>query len=95
MINNKTQPNKELKPTRTNSFELGLELKFFSNRLNADITYYDQTSNDQIIALASTTASGYDYRLINAGEIQNKGIEIALNGRVLQVHDFAWDAAFQ
>ncbi|MBQ3689624.1 MAG: SusC/RagA family TonB-linked outer membrane protein [Bacteroidales bacterium] len=92
MINNKTQPNKELKPTRTNSFELGLELKFFSNRLNADITYYDQTSNDQIIALASTTASGYDYRLINAGEIQNKGIEIALNGRVLQVHDFAWDA---
>ena len=33
-----------------------------------------------------------NYRLINAGEIQNKGIEIALNGRVLQIKDFAWDA---
>ena len=92
MINNTTQPNKDLKPTRTNSFELGLETKFFNNRVSLDITYYNQNSKDQIIGLASSSTSGYDYRLVNAGEIQNKGIEIALNGRAVQYKDFAWDA---
>ena len=92
MINNNTQPNKELKPTRTNSFELGLEMKLFSNRLSVDVTYYNQLSKDQIIGLASSSTSGYNYRLINAGEIQNTGIEVALNGRVLQAGSFAWDA---
>jgi len=92
MINNSTQPNKDLKPTRTNSFELGLETKFFNNRVSLDITYYNQNSKDQIIGLASSSTTGYDYRLVNAGEIQNKGIEIALNGRAVQYKDFAWDA---
>lgn len=91
MINNDTQPNKDLKPTRTNSFELGVETKFFNNRIGLDITYYNQTSKDQIIGLASSSASGYGYRLINAGEIQNKGIEIALNARIVQYKDFSWD----
>ena len=92
MINNTTQPNKDLKPTRTNSYELGLEMKFFNNRLNLDVTYYNQVSKNQIIGLASSATSGYQYRLINAGKIENKGIEVALNGRILQVKDFAWDA---
>ncbi len=92
MISNSVRPNPDLKPTRTNSFELGVEMKFFHNRLGLDITYYNQLSKDQIIALASSAASGYDYRLINAGEISNKGIEIALNGRVLNYKDFSWDA---
>ena len=92
MITNTVMPNSDLKPTRTNSFELGLEMKFFHNRLGLDITYYNQVSKDQIIALASSAASGYAYRLINAGKITNKGIEIALNGRVLDYKGFAWDA---
>ena len=56
------------------------------------MTYYNQSSENQIIALASSAAAGYTHRLINAGEIQNKGIEVAVNGRVLQIKDFAWDA---
>ena len=92
MITNTTQPNKDLKPTMTSSYELGLEMKFFNNRLGLDVTYYNQNSRDQIISLASSSASSYERRLINAGEIQNKGIEVALNGRVLQIKDFAWDA---
>ena len=92
MINNDIQPNKDLKPTRTNSFEIGLEMKFFNGRLGLDMTYYNQLSKDQIIRLATSSTSGYNYHLINAGEIENKGIEIALNGRVFQYKDFAWDA---
>ena len=92
MINNTIIPNKDLKPTRTNSFELGLEMKFLNNRLSLDFTYYNQLSKDQIIRLATSSTSGYNYNLVNAGEIQNQGIEIALNGRVLAIKDFAWDA---
>lgn len=91
MINNYTQPNKDLKPTMTSSYELGLEMKFFNYRMGLDITYYNQNSRDQIIRLASSSTSGYANRLINAGEIQNRGVEIALNGRALQLKDFAWD----
>ena len=92
MINNDIKPNKDLKPTRTNSFEIGLEMKFLRNRLSLDFTYYNQLSKDQIIRLATSSTSGYNYSLLNAGEIQNQGVEIALNGRVIQYKDFAWDA---
>lgn len=90
-INNSTIPNKDLKPTRTNSFEIGLETKFLNNRMGLDITYYSQKSKNQIMGMASSWTSGYTYRLINAGEIDNKGIEIALNTRPIQTKDFSWD----
>ena len=89
-INNNTVPNKNLKPTRTNSFEVGLETKFLNNRIGLDFTYYSQISKDQIMGMASSWSSGYNYRLINAGEIENKGIEIALNTRLIQTKDFSW-----
>ncbi|MBE6263003.1 MAG: SusC/RagA family TonB-linked outer membrane protein [Prevotella sp.] len=92
MIANYTQPAKDLKPTMTGSFELGLEMKFFNNRLGLDVTYYNQNSTDQIIRLKTSESTGFPESLVNAGEIQNKGFEIALNGRILQYKDFAWDA---
>ena len=93
-INNETIPNKNLKPTRTNSFEAGFETKFFNSRIGLDFTYYNQISKDQIMGIASSWATGYPYRLINAGEIQNQGIEITLNTRPIQIGDFAWDLNF-
>ena len=90
-INNSTMPNKNLKPTKTNSFELGLEMKFLNNRIGLDFTYYTQNSKNQIMGMASSWTTGYNYRLINTGEIENKGIEIALNTRPVQLKDFSWD----
>lgn len=90
-IYNNTIPNKELKPTRTNSFEVGFETKFFNNRIGLDFTYYSQISKDQIMAMANSHSTGYEKRLINAGEIENKGIEIAFNSRPVQINDFSWD----
>ncbi|MGI6242403.1 MAG: SusC/RagA family TonB-linked outer membrane protein [Prevotella sp.] len=90
-INNSTIPNKELKPTRTNSFEIGLETKFLKNRISLDFTYYNQKSKNQIMGMATSWTSGYTYRLINAGEIDNNGIEIQLGTRPIQTKDFSWD----
>ena len=94
-ISNGTIPNKDLKPTKTNSFEMGLELKFLKNRIGLDFTYYSQLSKNQIMGMASSSTSGYGYRLINAGEIENKGVEIALNTRPIQTKDFSWDLNFK
>ncbi|MDY6317979.1 MAG: SusC/RagA family TonB-linked outer membrane protein [Prevotella sp.] len=93
-ISNSTIPNKDLKPTKTNSFEIGLETKFLRNRIGLDVTYYTQKSRNQIMGMATSWTSGYTYRLINAGEIDNKGIEITLNTRPIQSKDFSWDLNF-
>lgn len=90
-ISNSVIPNKDLKPTKTNSFEMGLDMKFLKNRVGLEFTYYSQISKNQILRLASSWTSGYNYRLINAGEIENKGIEISLNTRPVEVKDFSWD----
>lgn len=93
-ISNGTIPNKDLKPTKTNSMEVGMEFKFLKNRIGLDFTYYSQLSKNQIMGMASSSATGYGYRLINAGEIENRGVEIALNTRPIQTKDFSWDLNF-
>ena len=90
-IDNNMIPNKSLKPTKTNSFETGLEMKFLKGRMGLDVTYYTQISKNQIMSMASSWTSGYTNRLINAGEIENKGVELALNTRPIQTRDFSWD----
>ncbi|WP_206367107.1 SusC/RagA family TonB-linked outer membrane protein [Sphingobacterium sp. SGG-5] len=89
-IYNAMAPNAHLKPTMTNSYELGLENKFFNNRVSLDLTFYNQTSSDQILKIASSAASGYSQALINAGSIQNKGIEATLGVRPIE-RTLKWD----
>ena len=86
-----TVPNADLKPTRTRSWETGFETKWLNHRISLDFTFYHQVSRDQIIAMATSPASGYDYRLINAGAILNQGFEITFGARLVQVKDFSWD----
>ena len=90
-INNNTLPNKDLKPTMTDSFEVGLEARFLNGRIGLDFTYYMQNSKNQIMSMASSWTSGYNYRLINAGEIENNGVEIALNTRIIENKNWFWD----
>src|SRR5690606_38929792 len=67
--------NNDLKPERTTGLEFGADLRFFGGRLGLDLTYYNQTTTNQIINIAVSKATGYDSKVINAGEIVNKGIE--------------------
>lgn len=86
--------NPSLKPERTNSLEAGLDLRFFRDRIGLDLTVYTGKTVDQIIPLSTSAASGYTQQFINAGEIQNKGIEIELSARPVVRGRFAWDVAF-
>ncbi|GMQ24611.1 SusC/RagA family TonB-linked outer membrane protein [Algoriphagus sp. oki45] len=84
--------NANLKPERTASFETGLDVRFFDGRLGLDFTYFDNRTRNQIIPIELDIATGYASRIINAGEIQNKGIEVVLSGRPVQSPSgFNWD----
>ena len=86
-----TIPNADLKPTRTRSVETGFETKWCNSRISLDFTFYHQKSRDQIIGMATSPTSGYEYRMINAGEILNQGFEITFGSRLVQTKDFTWD----
>ena len=89
-----TVPNNHLKPERTNSFEIGADLRFFKSRLNFDITYYQSNSFDQIVEADMSYSSGYSSRVFNAGEIMNKGWEISVNTVPVQKNSFSWNMDF-
>jgi outer membrane receptor protein involved in Fe transport len=91
---NLTISNAKLKPEITTGIELGLDLKFFRNRIGLDFTYYDQSTENQILGVEISKASGYDKRILNAGKITNKGLEITLSGKILESkRGFKWDVA--
>lgn len=72
--------NPDLKPEITTAFEIGTELGFFNNRLTVDFSYYQNKSKDQILNIPITNTTGFNSKVINAGSIQNKGIELGLRG---------------
>lgn len=83
--------NPDLKPERTKSIEGGLEVYFLDRRLGFDLALYKTNTVDQILPLVLSRATGYRFKIINAGEIENKGIELALNGSPVRSQDFSWD----
>ena len=85
-----TKNNPILKPERTSSAEIGLEMAFLKNRAGFDIAYYQAKTIDQILPLAVSTATGYSSKFLNAGTIDNRGIELTMFGTPIQNKDFSW-----
>ena len=83
--------NPNLKPEFTTSYEFGLSLGLFNNRVSFDATYYNQGSKNQIVDVALPASTGYTSRLTNIGEINNKGVELILNGTAISSKNFSWD----
>ncbi|MCK6695751.1 MAG: TonB-dependent receptor, partial [Thermoanaerobaculia bacterium] len=85
--------NPELKPEISTSIETGFDVRFLHNRVGLDFTYYNTESKNQILPIPLSGTSGYSARIINAGLIQNQGIEITLNATPLRSRHFSWDIA--
>ena len=83
-----------LKPERKNSWEVGVDLRFLKNRIGIDATYYKENTKNQIMKISVPSESGLSYQLINAGNIQNQGVEIALNTTPIETKDWTWDLNF-
>lgn len=86
-----TQWNPNLKPESTTGIEIGLDLNAFNNRVRFSATFYDQTSNNLILPLQIDAASGFTSSWENAGEMNNKGIELQLGATLLKKNDFSFD----
>lgn len=74
-----TLQNVNLKPEQSRSIEAGIETKFLGNRIGLDFTFYRTRSENQILKAPLSSTTGYESRIINAGLIENKGIEAMLN----------------
>ncbi|MCC9136385.1 SusC/RagA family TonB-linked outer membrane protein [Pontibacter silvestris] len=83
-----------IRPAFARSYEAGIDLKFFQDRFGVDFTYYQQRNKDEVFKLAVSGASGYESTVINAGLIENKGIELTLTGTPVQSQLFTWNAVF-
>lgn len=88
-----TIPLADLKPELIKSTEAGFDIRFFNNRLGLDLTWYKKNATNQILALPISSTTGKSSRMINAGNIQNTGIEIVLNGTPVRTKDFEWNVS--
>ncbi|MFC3198374.1 SusC/RagA family TonB-linked outer membrane protein [Parapedobacter deserti] len=71
-------PNIELKPEMITTREVGLDMRFFGNRLGLDVTYYNSDARDQIIQIPTDPSTGFSQRAFNAGLVNNYGLEIGV-----------------
>lgn len=87
-----TLNNPRLKPEITSSWEVGTEMSFFKDRLGIDFTYYQNKSRNQIITIPVAPSSGFTSQVINAGVMQNKGVELAVRATPVKTDwGFKWE----
>jgi hypothetical protein len=86
-----TLGNKNLKPESTKEFEIGLESKFFKNRLGFEVSYYSRKITDMLFQVPLAPSSGSGEVWTNSGTMTNTGVEATIYAAPIQTKDFAWD----
>ncbi|SFH38687.1 SusC/RagA family TonB-linked outer membrane protein [Pedobacter insulae] len=77
------------------SLELGAEMRFLKNRIGLDFSYYKTNATRQLIDLPMDALSGYTAKKVNAGDIQNTGMELVIDGKVMgKPNGFNWNTSF-
>lgn len=88
-----TRGNPILKPETTESTEVGLEMRFFNNRLHLDYAFYTNNTYDQIISPRGPQSTGYIFCSQNMGDVYNKGMELTIGGTPVKTRDFSWESS--
>jgi TonB-linked SusC/RagA family outer membrane protein len=91
VTNHYVKNNPDLKPERTQSIEAGLSMNFLTNRIGFDLALYKSSTFDQLMPVAVSFATGYSSKWVNAGEIENKGVELTLFATPVETSAFRWD----
>jgi len=82
--------NEELKPERTSTWEFGLDGAVLSSRLGVGVTYYEETTTDALVEIPEQPSTGRGLQFRNIGELENQGIELSANARILRLRDVRW-----
>lgn len=75
---------------KVHQFDLGVDFGFFGNRLNVSFDYFNKTTKDALLETSSPGYIGGTTYWVNAGEVNNKGIEATINGQIIQTKDWTW-----
>lgn len=84
--------NPELRAEKTQSWEAGLELRAIKDRLSLDLGFYKTNSIDQIVEVELSKATGMGYKYFNGGNIENRGVEVALGFAIVRNRNVSWNA---
>ncbi|MFW5955359.1 MAG: TonB-dependent receptor domain-containing protein, partial [Rhodothermales bacterium] len=84
-------PLADLKPQASVGQEVGFDLRFFNNRFGIDFTYYNQSTTNQILSTTVPSSSGFSSKIINAGEMRNRGVELLLTTTPVRTGDLTWE----
>ncbi|NTE00429.1 SusC/RagA family TonB-linked outer membrane protein [Agrobacterium tumefaciens] len=84
---------RELKPERTKSFEIGTDLRFLANRINFSFTYYKTNTRNQYIPVIAPPSSLVSTGYLNAGNVENKGIQFILGADVVKGDGLNWNTS--
>jgi TonB-linked SusC/RagA family outer membrane protein len=90
IVDNINIPNNTLVASLATELEIGTELRFFADRLNVDVTWYNKNSKDEITNSPASIASGYGGAVLNIGKLKNTGIELLVSGSPIKMRDFTW-----
>jgi len=82
-----------IRPQENTNIEAGMDLSVLKNRLSYNFTLYQNTTVDEILGVSTPVESGYTTRIINAGEIRNRGIEMGLNAIPVKSKNFSWNVS--
>ncbi len=82
--------NLDLKPRTASEYEFGTDLRFFNNRFRIDAAIYKKNTRNEIISLGAPSESGISGRVINAGNVQNKGIELLISAVPVRTKNLEW-----
>ena len=84
--------NSNLKPERGTEYEAGADASFWGDRISTEITYFNKTTRDLIIARPIAPSLGYSSDpLANIGAVLNRGLEMTLNVAALRTAPVEWD----
>lgn len=82
--------NPDIGPERQKELEYGLDFGLLDNRITVEFSSYNKTIEDLLIETDVPPSSGFTTRTINAGELENRGIEVGINAAVMDTDDFSW-----
>ncbi|WP_286968678.1 SusC/RagA family TonB-linked outer membrane protein [Flavobacterium sp. UBA4854] len=88
---NSIKNNPDLKPIKTNTQEIGLEMQFLNRRVGFDVSLYKNVNDGEAVRVPYSTATGYTSKYVNAATVENKGIEVQFNVTPIKTNSFSWD----
>lgn len=93
-IQGNTSPNQNLRPLKIKEAEVGLNIGLFENRVTLDVAAYRKNTEDEILDIDISVASGFNQTKVNVGRLRNEGIETLLTLSPIDRNDMRWETSF-